>query len=202
MKTNKTEKPTVRIIDDDLDLLEGLAYMLEEEGWQVKTYPNADSFLTLDDPEVPGCLILDYLMPKVNGVELQKQLKDKGFSQPVIFLTAHADLDMAISVFTKGAFHLLKKPVDPLTLLQTIEEATAKDKNARSESRYSNFDNRWNLLSQRERQVIELAMQGLMNYQIAERLNLSERTIESHRFNAYKKLGISAIEDIRRLRND
>ncbi len=102
--------------------------MLEEEGWLVKTYPNADSFLTLDDPEVPGCLILDYLMPKVNGVELQKQLKDKGFSQPVIFLTAHADLDMAISVFTKGAFHLLKKPVDPLTLLQTIEEATAKDK--------------------------------------------------------------------------
>lgn len=200
MRSTKSEKPVVRIIDDDLDLLEGLTYMLEEEGWQVKTYPNADSFLTLDNPAAPGCLILDYLMPKINGVELQRQLKDKGFSQPVIFLTAHADLDMAISVFTKGAFHLLKKPVEPLLLLQTIEEAVLKDKTDRRESNYSSFNNRWSQLSQREKQVIELAVEGLMNSHIAERLNLSERTIESHRFNAYKKLGVTTIEEVKLLK--
>ncbi len=200
MKTNKREKPIIRIIDDDLDLLEGLTYMLEEEGWRVKTYPNADSFLTLDDPDCPGCLILDYLMPHTNGVELQKQLKNRGFTQPVIFLTAHADLDMAISVFTKGAFHLLKKPVEPLTLLQTIKEAVLKDKISRKNFNYSDLSTRLNLLSNREQQVIRLARDGLMNSQIAERLNLSERTIESHRFNAYKKLGITTIEELELLK--
>ncbi|MVX57510.1 response regulator [Parasutterella muris] len=191
----KTEKSTlVRLVDDDLDLLEGLTYMLEEEGWKVRTYPNAESFLELDDKNTPGCIVLDYIMPRVTGVELQQILEKRGFKQPVLFLTAHADLDMAISVFRKGAENLLKKPVDPDELLEAIRKAVERDRRQRGEVKKS--AGRYAALSERE--VIRLVNEGLMNNQIAERLGLSERTVESHRFHAYQKIGISTAKELRR----
>ncbi|WP_288319987.1 response regulator [uncultured Parasutterella sp.] len=193
----KTEKSTlVRLVDDDLDLLEGLTYMLEEEGWKVRTYPNAESFLELDDKNTPGCIVLDYIMPRVTGVELQQILEKRGFKQPVLFLTAHADLDMAISVFRKGAENLLKKPVDPDELLEAIRKAVERDRRQRGEVKKS--AGRYAALSEREREVIRLVNEGLMNNQIAERLGLSERTVESHRFHAYQKIGISTAKELRR----
>ena len=192
-----TEKSTlVRLVDDDLDLLEGLTYMLEEEGWKVRTYPNAESFLELDDKNTPGCIVLDYIMPRVTGVELQQILEKRGFKQPVLFLTAHADLDMAISVFRKGAENLLKKPVDPDELLEAIRKAVERDRRQRGEVKKS--AGRYAALSEREREVIRLVNEGLMNNQIAERLGLSERTVESHRFHAYQKIGISTAKELRR----
>lgn len=193
----KTEKSTlVRLVDDDLDLLEGLTYMLEGEGWKVRTYPNAESFLELDDKNTPGCIVLDYIMPRVTGVELQQILEKRGFKQPVLFLTAHADLDMAISVFRKGAENLLKKPVDPDELLEAIRKAVERDRRQRGEVKKS--AGRYAALSEREREVIRLVNEGLMNNQIAERLGLSERTVESHRFHAYQKIGISTAKELRR----
>lgn len=184
--------PLIRIVDDDMDLLEGLAYMLEGEGWEVKTYPTSESFLVLDDSSRPGCLVLDYLMPKMNGVELQNHLKEKGFSHPIIFLTAHADLDMAISVFRKGADNLLKKPVDPQELIDAISEAIKKDSADRDKENLKDLNIRYQALSTREKQVLELVKEGLTNFEIAERLGLSERTVESHRFHAYGKLGLKS----------
>lgn len=197
MTTDIKQITRVRLIDDDLDLLEGLAYMLEEEGWSVKTYPNADSFLKLDDPTIPGCIVLDYLMPKTNGIELQQVLEKYNFSQPVLFLTAHADLDMAISVFRKGADNLLKKPVDPDELLSSISKAVVKDLSVRKGIQSPSLSSRFQALSSREKQVLLLVQQDLTNNQIAERLGLSARTVESHRFHAYGKLGISTKEELK-----
>lgn len=192
-----TENSTlVRLIDDDLDLLEGLTYMLEEEGWKVRTYPNAGSFLELDDKNAPGCIVLDYIMPRITGVELQQILEKRGFKQPVLFLTAHADLDMAISVFRKGAENLLKKPVDPDELLEAIQKAVERDRRQREEVKQS--VGRYAALSEREREVIRLVNEGLMNNQIAERLGLSERTVESHRFHAYQKIGVSTAKELKK----
>jgi len=197
MITDTRQTARVRLIDDDLDLLEGLAYMLEEEGWKVKTYPNADSFLKLDDPTIPGCIVLDYLMPKTNGIELQQILEKYNFFQPVLFLTAHADLDMAISAFRKGADNLLKKPVDPDELLSSISAAVMKDLSARKNIQSSSTPTRFQALSAREKQILLLVEEDLSNNQIAERLGLSARTVESHRFHAYGKLGISTKEELK-----
>lgn len=197
MKRKSEIIPLIRLVDDDLDLLEGLTYMLEEEGWKIRTYPNAESFLELDDRNTPGCIVLDYIMPRITGVELQQMLEKYGFKQPVLFLTAHADLDMAISVFRKGAENLLKKPVDPEELLEAIQKAVEKDRRQREQ--WNQSAGRFAALSEREREVIRLVSDGLMNNQIAERLGLSERTVESHRFHAYRKIGVKTVKDLKYL---
>lgn len=198
MNSRYKEKAVIRIVDDDEGFGDAIRFMLKTDGWLVSYYSETETFLKKDDPDVPGCIILDYQMPLVNGLEFQDILAHKGYRQPIIFLTAHADVDMAISAFRSGAADILKKPVSSEILLEAVERAVESDFAFRQKDfrivRYQEF---YDALTQREKQILNSVNAGLMNYQIAQRLGLSERTVETHRANAYKKVGVKDLQQLK-----
>lgn len=198
MNSQYKEKAVIRIVDDDEGFGDAIRFMLKTDGWLVSYYSETETFLKKDDPDVPGCIILDYQMPLVNGLEFQDILAHKGYRQPIIFLTAHADVDMAISAFRSGAADILKKPVSSEILLEAVERAVESDFAFRQKDfrivRYQEF---YDALTQREKQILNSVNAGLMNYQIAQRLGLSEQTVETHRANAYKKVGVKDLQQLK-----
>ena len=198
MNSQYKEKAVIRIVDDDEGFGDAIRFMLKTDGWLVSYYSETGTFLKKDDLDVPGCIILDYQMPLVNGLEFQDILAHRGYRQPIIFLTAHADVDMAISAFRSGAADILKKPVSSEILLEAVERAVESDFAFRQKYfrivRYQEF---YDALTQREKQILNSVNAGLMNYQIAQRLGLSERTVETHRANAYKKVGVKDLQQLK-----
>ena len=198
MNSQYKEKAVIRIVDDDEGFGDAIRFMLKTDGWLVSYYSETGTFLKKDDLDVPGCIILDYQMPLVNGLEFQDILAHRGYRQPIIFLTAHADVDMAISAFLSGAADILKKPVSSEILLEAVERAVESDFAFRQKDfrivRYQEF---YDALTQREKQILNSVNAGLMNYQIAQRLGLSERTVETHRANAYKKVGVKDLQQLK-----
>lgn len=198
MNSQYKEKAVIRIVDDDEGFGDAIRFMLKTDGWLVSYYSETGTFLKKDDLDVPGCIILDYQMPLVNGLEFQDILAHRGYRQPIIFLTAHADVDMAISAFRSGAADILKKPVSSEILLEAVERAVESDFAFRQKDfrivRYQEF---YDALTQREKQILNSVNAGLMNYQIAQRLGLSERTVDTHRANAYKKVGVKDLQQLK-----
>ena len=198
MNSQYKEKAVIRIVDDDEGFGDAIRFMLKTDGWLVSYYSETGTFLKKDDLDVPGCILLDSKMPLVNGLEFQAILAHKGYRQPIIFLTAHADVDMAISAFRSGAADILKKPVSSEILLEAVERAVESDFAFRQKDfrivRYQEF---YDALTQREKQILNSVNAGLMNYQIAQRLGLSERTVETHRANAYKKVGVKDLQQLK-----
>lgn len=191
------KKALIRIVDDDATHCDALRFLLMTEGWEAQTWTSALEFLKQEHDERSGCIILDYQMPELNGVELQDILLRNEIHLPVLFLTAHADVDMAIKIFKKGANDLLKKPVSPDELIAAVEAAVEKDYERRRKenpklANLALFDE----LTVRERQVLVLASRGLRNGQIATRLNLSERTVETHRANGYRRLSVKNLQEL------
>lgn len=183
----------IRVIDDDAEMRESLEFLLSTEGWKVRTYPSAKAFLDADDMMVPGCMLLDIRMPDMSGLELQEVLKKKDYALPILFITAHGDITMAVDAVKKGAFDFLPKPIDDV---QSVEDAVALDWELRSH--HQNVDGlRKDLttLTPREREVAELVGQGLMNKVIADRLGIAEKTVQVHRGQVCSKLKVrSAVE--------
>ncbi len=186
----------IRVIDDDAEMRESLEFLLSTEGWKVRTYPSAKAFLDADDMMVPGCMLLDIRMPDMSGLELQEVLKKKDYALPILFITAHGDITMAVDAVKKGAFDFLPKPIDDAKLLQSVEDAVALDWELRSH--HQNVDGlRKDLttLTPREREGAELVGQGLMNKVIADRLGIAEKTVQVHRGQVCRKLKVrSAVE--------
>ena len=186
----------IRVIDDDAEMRESLEFLLSTEGWKVRTYPSAKAFLDADDMMVPGCMLLDIRMPDMSGLELLEVLKKKDYALPILFITAHGDITMAVDAVKKGAFDFLPKPIDDAKLLQSVEDAVALDWELRSH--HQNVDGlRKDLttLTPREREVAELVGQGLMNKVIADRLGIAEKTVQVHRGQVCRKLKVrSAVE--------
>ncbi|WP_290372252.1 response regulator [uncultured Parasutterella sp.] len=195
------EKACIRVVDDDEDLLESLEFLLESEGWKVKTYSSAQDFLRNDAASVTGCLISDIRMPGMTGLELQKEMNDRHIHLPIIFLTAHGDIDMAVSAVKAGAIEFLQKPVDQERLLKVVADCARKSAKGYSLLSFDIFEARrhWDALTEKEKTVLKFVAAGLMNKEVAERLGNSVRTIENHRGNGLKKLQIHTMAELNQL---
>ena len=192
--------PLVRVIDDDDKARRSWQFVLEGEGWQVKAYESAVRFLAEDDPAVPGCIVSDVRMPEMSGIELQTELKRRGNPMPLVLISAHADLEMAVKAVRDGAYDFLLKPVETERLIQTVSDAIDLDAERRSErADIERVLESWNLLSAREKEVARGVAEGKLNKQIAYDMNISEKTVIAHRGTLCRKLGIRSAADITRM---
>ncbi len=189
--------PLIRIIDDNDVMRSSLIFLLEEEdGWEVAGYKNPLEFLENDDNTRAGCILLDIRMPKMSGLELQLHLQELNVDLPIVFLSGHADVDMAVHALKRGAVDFLQKPVDDELLINALHNAVQKNLDKKkTDKELKNIEDRYNLLTQREKEVVSLAAKGLMNKVIADKLNISERTVQIHRGVAAKKLNAKTSVD-------
>lgn len=190
-------KVLVRIVDDDSDLRAAIWFLLESEGWEVADYYSAADFLLNDDPKIPGCLILDVRMPEMTGVELQSELKQHVREIPIVFLSAHGDIEMAVKTLHEGAVDFLTKPVQEDKLVPVISRAVKLDLIKRGLSfDHEKTKERFRELTEREKQIVLLLTKGLLNREVGERLGISTRTVEVHRARAFKKLELHTISEL------
>lgn len=195
-----SQKPLVRVIDDDDAMRQSWSFIIEGEGWDVATYPDALSFIQTGNWQRPGCILLDVRMPRMSGLELQYKLRDVGCKLPIIFISGHGDIDMAVHTIKHGAVDFLTKPVSDQRLLEAIENAVSRDlAQRRNNEQVVNFRTRLRSLTQREREVIRMVAHGSSNKDVAREFGISEKTVQVHRGSAYRKLGIHNAAEIARL---
>lgn len=194
------QKALVRILDDDEALGQALKLYLELEGWQVAVYTQARRFFAEDRPSVPGCLVLDVRMPELTGLECQRMLNERQSNIPIIFISGHGDIDMAVQTILNGAYDFLQKPVDEERLVRSVLRA-ATDSVMKAEGKVSDEAAAAlvRTLTERELEVAKLVAQGLVSRTIAERLGISPRTAELHRSHALKKLSATSPEQLKNI---
>lgn len=190
------ETPLVRLVDDDRTVLDALSVFLQMADISVRTFCSAEAFLREDDHSVPGCAVLDVRMPDMNGIELQAEMKRRGIRLPIIFLSAHGDIEMAAEAVRAGAKNFLVKPPKPEKLLALIGEANLESLTAARERAYGeSLESQWATLTPAEKQTALMVAKGLTNAVIAEALGVAERTVRAHREAVYGKLDVeNAVE--------
>lgn len=196
----KERSPTVFIVDDDDAVRGALRLLLKSVGLAASTLPSAQEFLATYDPQQPGCLILDVRMPGMSGLELQQQLNMRGAIIPVIFITGHGDIPMAVEAMQQGAFDFLQKPFRDQDLIDRIQRALAKDQTGRAELLgRSHIQERLESLTAREREVLDLVTSGKPNKIMAADLGVSQRTVEIHRARVMEKMGAASLAQLVRM---
>jgi FixJ family two-component response regulator len=183
--------PLICVVDDDDALRDSLRWLLESEGYRVAVYPTAERFLAQRIPGDSSCLLLDVRMPGLSGLELQQELNRRGDTLPVIFITGHGDVPMAVNALKGGAFHFIEKPFNDSQLLELVERAVDASRSGplQRNERYAAAA-RLKTLSQREREVLDLIVNGRRNKQIADELKLSIKTVEAHRARVMEKMQV------------
>ncbi|HAO34102.1 MAG TPA: response regulator transcription factor [Candidatus Competibacter sp.] len=195
-----SEVPTVFLIDDDQAVRDAIGLLLQASGLAVETFANAADFLEAGVIQRPGCLLLDVRMPGLSGLDLQKQLRAQGHRVPIIFMTGHGDVPMAIRAMKAGAFDFIEKPFQGQTLLARIREALTLDqRERRRQACRDDAAARMALLSPREREVLERVAEGQYNKVIAAELGISLSTVEIHRKRVMEKLKADSLSDLIRL---
>lgn len=193
------EDPVVRIVDDDDGDREALAFMLESSGWKVQAYSSARDFLVNDAPSQPGCVVLDVRMPGMTGLELQEEMNRRGFRLPIIFLTAHGDVAMAVGAMQKGAVNFLLKPIDPAAFARAVSQAVQLQGRIQNDALApGECIARFESLSERQQEIVSMIADGFLNHEVAVKLGISERTVEGHRYNAFKLLGVKNRSELAR----
>lgn len=195
-----TAKLTVYIVDDDDAVRRGLTALLVAKGFAVETFASADAFLAAGPPYPGGCALIDIRLPKMSGLELQREMKRRGIALPVIIITGHGDVPVAVAALKAGAVDFLEKPFDSESILAAIDEAirVAPIAGGIPMDRES-IAERIGRLTSREREVMELVVEGQPNKAIAHRLNIALRTVEIHRARVMEKMGARNLSELVRM---
>jgi len=189
--------PVVIVVDDDFQVQRGLSLLLRSAGFKAVCYGSAPEFLKAVLPDTLRCLITDVRLPQIDGLELQAELARRGVRIPIIFITGHGDIPMSVQAMKAGAIDFLPKPFREQELLDAIHTALALDR-AWRKSDAGHVENRvrYEALTKREREVMELVTRGLMNKQVAGELGLSEITVKLHRSRLMRKMGVRTLADL------
>jgi FixJ family two-component response regulator len=193
-------QPTVFIVDDDEQIRLSCEQVIRHAGLPAEPYSSATEFLAAYDPSWPGCLLLDVRMPELSGLQLQQELTRRGAVIPVIFVTGVAEVPEAVEAMQHGAFDFLQKPIGAAELLDRVRRALEFDAASRSSLRERRrLEGRFASLSDREREILGMVLEGLSNKEAAARMRLSSRTVEIHRASLMRKTGARNAADLVRM---
>jgi RNA polymerase sigma factor (sigma-70 family) len=192
--------PTVFVVDDDAGVRNSMRRLISSVGLHVETFRSAHEFLRAYDPQAPGCAVMDVRMPEMSGLEVQERLAEADYSIPIIFVTGHADVPMAVRSIKAGAVDFIEKPYRPQSLLDGIQHALTLDEHRRREWQESTeIRSRLSRLTPREREVLDLVVDGRTSKEIAQRLGLSPKTVHVHRSEVMLKMKAGSVAELARL---
>ena len=196
----QSDKPIVHVIDDDQAVREVLSFQLGSAGIDVRTYDSAAGFLKVALPIQTGCIITDVRMPELSGIDLLRRLRQLKVTAPVIVITAHGDIPLAVEAMRLGAVDFLEKPFEDEVLLASVRSALDRgDRDQKRQAERSDIQSRLAALSNRERDVLQGLVAGRANKQIAYDLGISARTIENYRANLMMKMQAASLSDLVRM---
>jgi RNA polymerase sigma factor (sigma-70 family) len=192
-----TPEQIIYLVDDDEALRDSLAWLLESQGFKVAAFASAEDFLKAWRPEFNGCLLLDVRMPGMSGLELHERLRAQYSTLPIIFITGHGDVPMAVAALKKGAVDFIEKPFNDTELLRLVSQCLVTEQEHRARRRQdAEVSRRLDQLTQREREVLDLIIAGKLNKQIADVLGISIKTVEVHRARVMEKMAAQSLAEL------